>query len=97
MEEISHIDSVTYDLESEDYNKDNYTKYDLTVSGAYGSEEESAVEADLETEFQDYMMAIVMNLGTNLLLGTVSSTTSSLGPILQLVLSMDYSVAARCG
>lgn len=139
LEEIFHIDSVTYDLESEDYNKDNYTKYDLTVSGAYGSEEESAVEADLETEFQDYtmtyvvddtaansipktvlflalgilvvillimseswfepvlfivtiMMAIVMNLGTNLLLGTVSNTTSSLGPILQLVLSMDYSI-----
>lgn len=139
LEEISHIDSVTYDAESEDYNKDNYTKYDITVAGAYGSEEESAVETALETEFQDYgmtyvvddtaaksisktvlllalgiliiillimseswfepvlfiitiIMAIVLNLGTNLILGTVSNTTSSLGPILQLVLSMDYSI-----
>lgn len=139
LEEISYIDSVTYDSESEDYNKDNHTKYDITVAGSYGSEEESSVETSLENEFQDYemtyvvddtaansipktvlllalgiliiillvmteswfepvlfiitiIMAIILNLGTNLILGTVSNTTSSLGPILQLVLSMDYSI-----
>lgn len=139
LKDIKHVDSVAYDSESEDYNKDNYTKYDITVDGSYGSKEETAVEKALDTEFQNdkmtyvvddtaansipktvlllalgiliiillvmseswfepvlfivtIMMAIILNLGTNLILGTVSNTTSSLGPILQLVLSMDYSI-----
>ena len=37
-------------------------------------------------------IAIVLNLGTNILLGTISKTTYSMTAILQLVLSMDYSV-----
>ena len=37
-------------------------------------------------------IAIVMNLGTNLVLGSVSQTTYSMAAVLQLVLSMDYSV-----
>ena len=36
--------------------------------------------------------AILMNMGTNLLLGSVSVTTHSISAILQLVLSMDYSI-----
>ena len=37
-------------------------------------------------------IAIVINLGTNIILGSVSQTTYSMSAILQLVLSMDYSV-----
>ena len=37
-------------------------------------------------------IAIVLNLGTNIILGSVSQTTYSMTAILQLVLSMDYSV-----
>lgn len=37
-------------------------------------------------------IAIVLNLGTNIVLGSVSQTTYSMTAILQLVLSMDYSV-----
>lgn len=37
-------------------------------------------------------MAILMNMGTNLILGSVSVTTHSISAILQLVLSMDYSI-----
>ncbi len=37
-------------------------------------------------------IAVVINLGTNLILGTVSETTFSVAAILQLVLSMDYSI-----
>ena len=37
-------------------------------------------------------MAIVLNAGTNLLLGTISDVTSSITALLQMVLSMDYSV-----
>lgn len=36
--------------------------------------------------------AILINLGTNLLLGSVSSVTKSIAAILQLALSMDYSI-----
>ncbi len=36
--------------------------------------------------------AIVLNMGTNLILGSVSVTTYSISAILQLALSMDYSV-----
>lgn len=37
-------------------------------------------------------MAIVLNMGTNALLPSVSNTTASIASILQLVLSMDYSI-----
>ncbi|MCQ2297660.1 MAG: MMPL family transporter [Bacteroidales bacterium] len=37
-------------------------------------------------------VAVVLNMGTNALLPNVSSTTNSLAAILQLVLSMDYSI-----
>ena len=36
--------------------------------------------------------AVVMNMGTNLILGSVSQITMSIAAILQLVLSMDYSI-----
>ena len=37
-------------------------------------------------------MAVVINLGTNIFLGSVSTVTFSIAAVLQLVLSMDYSI-----
>ncbi len=37
-------------------------------------------------------MAILINMGTNLILGMVSQTTYSISAVMQLVLSMDYSI-----
>ena len=37
-------------------------------------------------------LAVLINLGTNLILGYISDITVSIGPVLQLVLSMDYSI-----
>ena len=37
-------------------------------------------------------MAVVINFGTNLMLGYISDLTMAIGPVLQLVLSMDYSI-----
>ena len=37
-------------------------------------------------------IAVLINLGTNLILGYTSDITVSIGPVLQLVLSMDYSI-----
>ena len=37
-------------------------------------------------------LAVIMNMGTNIVLGSVSQITMSIAAILQLVLSMDYSI-----
>ena len=37
-------------------------------------------------------IAVVINMGTNLIMGSVSTITFSIAAILQLVLSMDYSI-----
>lgn len=136
---IAYVDSVDYDIESSDYNKDNHTLYVLNFSCDYGSEEELAIESALDTEYNDYTMvwlkddselpsiplriiivvmvilltilfvmcgswiepilflftigvAVVINSGTNLIMGSVASITNSISVILQLVLSIDYSI-----
>ncbi|MBQ7780278.1 MAG: MMPL family transporter [Clostridia bacterium] len=136
---IPNVDSVDYDAESSDYNKDNHTLFVLNMSCEYGSDEEAAIESALESQFADYTVvwknndtgfpgipvllivvalailltvlfimcdswiepllflvvigvAVVINGGTNLILGNVASITNSISAILQLVLSMDYSI-----
>lgn len=37
-------------------------------------------------------IAVLINMGSNILMGSVSQTTNAIGSILQLVLSMDYSI-----
>lgn len=139
LERIEYVDSVDYDAESEDYNKDNHTLYVLNTSYDYGSDEEISIETALDENFGQYDMvyrngdtgigalptwivclafgilmvilfvmcnswiepflflitigaAIVINMGTNLVMGSVSNITFSIASILQLVLSMDYSI-----
>lgn len=139
LENIPNVDSVAYIEDSEDYNKDGYTKFTVSTSFAYGSAEELAIEESIEKQFSAYNMeymndnasgmempwlmiavaivilliilfvmsgswfepilfmatigvAIVINMGSNLALGSVSQITMSIAAILQLVLSMDYSI-----
>ena len=139
LSEIKYVSDVDYDEESEDYNKDKYTKYVLHMKYDYGSSEEEAITQTLEKDYfyhnMTYMddsgnspglplwvmvfsvallmvillimsgswfepilflftisVAVVINLGTNLILGTISENTFSVTAILQLVLSMDYSI-----
>ena len=136
---ITYVDSVDYDADSSDYNRDDHTLYVLNMSCDYGSEEEKSIEAELGSRFSDYTMtwkddddgfppipvmllvtalailltvlffmcgswiepflflavigvAVVINGGTNLILDNVASITNSISAILQLVLSMDYSI-----
>ena len=136
---IPYVDSVDYDIDSPDYNRDNHTLYVLNFSYDYGSEDELKIESELDTAFTDYTMiwlsdnsdlpaipihiiavvmvilmtilfvmcgswiepilflltigiAVVINSGTNLIMGSVASITNSIGVILQLVLSIDYSI-----
>lgn len=139
LENIPNVDSVAYVEDSEDYNKDGYTKFTVSTSYPYGSAEELAIEETIEKQFSAYNVeyindntstmelpwlmiavaivilliilfimsgswfepilfmatigiAIVINMGSNLVLGTVSQITMSIAAILQLVLSMDYSI-----
>lgn len=139
LENIEYVDSVSYIEGSEDYNKDNYTKFVVNTSYTYGSPEELSIEKAIEDQFKGYKMnymndnassmelpwiiigvaiiilfailflmssswfepvlfmatigiAIAINMGTNIVLGSVSQITMSIAAILQLVLSMDYSI-----
>lgn len=136
---IEYVDSVTYEKDSADYNKDDYTLYIINTTYNYGSIEERQIENTLENDFKEYNLtyknnstntmdipiwiiilavtvlmvilflmcssfaepfiflivigiAIIINLGTNIFLGSISTVTFSISAILQLVLSMDYSI-----
>ena len=51
--EIPYVDSVDYDAESSDYNRDHHTLFVLNMSCDYGSEEEAAIEAALKSQFAE--------------------------------------------
>ncbi|MBQ6843568.1 MAG: MMPL family transporter [Agathobacter sp.] len=137
--EIEYVDSVSYEADSEDYNKDNYTLFTLNISYDYDTPEMDSVEAAVKKDFTDYKMvykvdnpvvtdiplwviavamvimltimvvmgsswieplifltsigvAVLLNMGTNVFLGSVSSSTFSIGSLLQMILSIDYSI-----
>lgn len=139
LEDIEYVDSVDYELDDEDYNKNDYTKYVINTTYDYNSDEELSIEKTLETQFAEHEMqfandstsddnipiwififilvflmiilfvmcsswfepilfiatigiAVAINMGTNIFMGEISSITSSISSILQLVLSMDYSI-----
>lgn len=140
LEAISYVDSVDYEADSEDYNKDGYSLYVLNTKYDTDSKEVAEIEAAITENYTDYhgmvysvdtdeiggiplwilcmalailmcilflmcnswtepflflaaiLLAIIINMGTNALLGGVSYITNSIASILQLVLSMDYSI-----
>lgn len=139
LEAIPYVDSVDFEPDSEDYQKDPYTLYVVNTAYDYETEEESSIEKAIQDEFASYQMifrngdtavssipawiiavaitilmvilfimcsswvepvlflitigfAVVINLGTNRFLDSVSNITFSIAAILQLVLSMDYSI-----
>ncbi len=140
LESISGVKEVEYD-ESDKYNKDNYTLYEVTVDDKKDSSTAKNVFNEISTKYQDdtiYMsgniaeanksvlpfwiivlavlsalvillimcesyvepflfltvilMAVVLNKGTNIIFPNVSHITNSICAILQMALSMDYSI-----
>lgn len=136
---IENVDSVTYDMNSSDYNSGEYTLYILNTNYGYDTEEEAAVEKQVKEKFSDYEVtvknddtsapdiplavylaafgiilvvllvscssyfepvlflvtigiAVVLNLGTNFFLGEISDVSFGIAAVLQLALSMDYSI-----
>ena len=141
LEKIKGVKSVDYD-DSEDYNKDKYTLYVITVDDESDSKLAKDVYNNVIEKYDEnytiytsgnvsdtnktvlpigiivlavgcalviliimcesyiepflfltaILMAVVLNKGTNIIFGTISNITSSIAAILQLALSMDYSI-----
>ncbi len=140
LEAIDGVDSVDYD-NSENYNKENYTLYVITVDDEADSKISADVYSQITDKYKDYtiytsgnisdtnktvlpiwiivlavasalviliimcesyvepflfltsiLMAVVLNKGTNIIFENVSNITDSIAAILQMALSMDYSI-----
>lgn len=138
LKSIPNIYTISYDNESDTYNKDNHTLYILTSKFNSNSKEITEIKKELDDLTKEYNLtyeldsdttnvpifiiifafiilliillimcsswiepilfiitigiAIIINLGTNYFLKEVSYTTYSIAAILQLVLTMDYSI-----
>ena len=139
LAEIPNVQSVAYEPDSSDYNRDDATLYKLSTLYDYNSDEEAQIERDVAERFAGYDVAVrsddtsapsippivfilsivlvttilliacpsyfepvlflltigvavLLNQGTNILLGETSDVTASISAILQLALSMDYSI-----
>lgn len=140
LENIEGVSSVTYD-DSDKYNKDEYTLYEITVEGADDSKNAANVYKSVKDNYKDYEvytsgevatrnapvlniavialaifcamiiliimcdsyvepflflfvigLAVFLNKGTNIIFSSVSNITTSICAILQMALSMDYSI-----
>ncbi len=139
LEEIEHV-TVEYDT-TEDYNKDEYTLFTLTIDEPKESSVSKNVFEEVSQTYKEYdiamsgdvyeeykvvlptwivalaifcallilillcdsylepilfliaiLMAVLLNKGTNIFFPSISSITNSIAAILQLALSMDYSI-----
>lgn len=137
LENIENVDSVTHDPVKNE--KDGYSLFTVSTSHAYSTNEEMAIEADIQREFSSYDMsmknddvmganlpfwvillafgllmivliimcsswfepvlflatigvAVGINMGTNIIFEDISHMTFSISSIMQVVLSMDYSI-----
>ena len=137
LQNIEYVDGVTYDPVKNE--KDGYSLFTVSTSYAYSTNEEMAIEADIQREFSSYDMAmenddvmganlplwvillafgllmvvllimcsswfepvlflatigvaVGLNMGTNIIFPDISHMTFSICSIMQVVLSMDYSI-----
>ncbi len=140
LESTDEVESVDYD-DTENYNKENYTLYVVTVDDKSDSELAKNVYNQISEKYKEYtfytsggisetnksvlpiwiivlavacalvillimcesyvepflfltsiLMAVVLNKGTNIIFSNVSHITDSIAAILQMALSMDYSI-----
>ena len=140
LESIDGVKSVDYD-NTENYNKENYTLYVITVNDKSDSQKGADIYKQITEKYKDYtiytsgdvsecnktvlpfwiivlavasalvillimcesyvepflflisiLMAVVLNKGTNIIFQNVSNITNSIAAILQMALSMDYSI-----
>ncbi|MGN1137152.1 MAG: efflux RND transporter permease subunit [Oscillospiraceae bacterium] len=142
LSELTNNDSISFDADSEDFNKDGYTLYEINMAFDSHSEECAELFDTVKDKYSDnyeiytsgsisdantptlsvyivvlalvilmavlfamsdswfepviflanIAVAVVINMGTNAFLPSIADTTNSVVAILQLVLSMDYSI-----
>lgn len=140
LEEVDGVSKVEYD-DSDSYNKDGYTLYQLTIDDSADSSLASQVYRNIKEHFEDYelytsgevseenkpvlqmwiivvavlcalviliimcesylepflflatiLVGVLLNKGTNIIFPNISNITNSISAILQMALSMDYSI-----
>ena len=140
LESIKGVKEVEHD-ETDDYNKDNYTLYTMTIDAKKDSKLAKDIYTEVNDKYQDYhistsgdvtesnkdvlpfgiivlavfcaliiliimcesyvepflflasiLMAVILNKGTNIIFPSISHITNSIAAILQMALSMDYSI-----
>ena len=140
LETLDGVKTVDYD-NTENYNKENYTLYVITVSDKSDSQKGADLYNEITNKYKDFtfytsgdvsecnktvlpfwiivlavasaliillimcesyvepflflisiLMAVVLNKGTNIIFHSVSNITNSISAILQMALSMDYSI-----
>ena len=140
LKQVENVSSVNYD-NSENYNKDDYTLYELNIKEYSDSQISKTIYDNLKKQYKDYEVyysgsvidsntpvldswviivavtlafiiliimsesyfepviffmaigsAVAINMGTNIIFNSVSMVTNSICSILQLALSMDYSI-----
>ena len=140
LENLDGVSSVSYD-DTDKYNKDEYTLYEITVDGTDDSKNAANVYNSVKDNYKDYEvytsgavatrnapvlniavialaifcamiiliimcdsyvepflflfvigLAVFLNKGTNIIFSSVSNITTSICAILQMALSMDYSI-----
>lgn len=141
LENIEYVEEVSYEQDSEEYNKDGYTLYKITINKSLDSEETTSVYNTINEKYDKYeiymsgevaenntevlptwiivlavvcaliiliimcpsyvepflfifviLLAVLLNSGTNIMFDNVSNITNSIAAILQMALSMDYSI-----
>ena len=55
---INNVDSVEYDPDSSDFNKDGYTLFVLNTRFDYDSDEEAEIEENVASVFKDYDVTV---------------------------------------
>lgn len=140
LNNLNGVEEVDYD-ESENYNKDDYTLFSITVDDNSDSKIASDIYKEVTSKYKDYeiytsgdisdrnnpvlpkwivalavicaliilivmcesytepflflfsiLIAVLFNKGTNIIFPSISYITDSIAAILQLALSMDYSI-----
>lgn len=138
IKDMENVSSISYKIDDNEYNKDNYTLYEVSTEYDYGTPQETELEKKLAENYKEYDpvvenlsdevslapyliisvavvlivimfimsgswfeplivltvigLSILVNMGTNFFLPSVSNTTHAIASVLQLVLSLDYSV-----
>ncbi len=140
LEKIPNVTDVKYEKENDDYNRDEYTLFILTIDAGSYSQEAKDVVKEVKETFDDinlsgdaaskgeldtllpalisialpillvilFLMceswlepflflltigiAIILNMGTNAVFESISDITNAIAAILQVCLSMDYSI-----